>query len=256
MKSKKLLITSLFLMGGLGAFISLTSTSNASSGVMGASTAGCSCHGTASSATTIEITGIPASGFVAGTPYSMTLAVKNSTKAGAGFDLTCTSGTISGAPANTMLMMGTELHHTAVKDAVSGITTWSFTWTPAASGNSVTFNVAGNAVNKNNGDSGDQWAVASLTFNKAIPSSLKDIDFTGFSIYPNPTSSNLYFVSENDMNNVSFKAVSLYGGVSALQASKEANNKYLISSASLANGNYILLAESNGKTYSQTFSKN
>jgi hypothetical protein len=255
MKSKKILLSSILILGGLASFISLTSTSDASSGVMGASTSGCSCHGTANAATTIEITGIPATGFNAGTAYPITLNVKNATKTGAGFDLTCTSGTISSAPPNTMLMMGTELHHTATKDATAGVTSWSFTWTAPASGNNVTFNVAGNAVNKNNGDSGDQWALASITFNKAIAASVTDFESSGFTLYPNPTRNNLYFVAENNVSNIVFKAISLQGSISTLQTSKEANNTYLLSLASLPSGMYILHAEINGKTYTKVFSK-
>lgn len=173
MKSKKLLFTTLLALGSITTYLTLSSSSTASQGVMGASTTGCgSCHGnSASSATTINIMGIPSTGWVPGTAYNLTLSINNMSKSKAGFDLTVSAGTISNAPAGTMLMGGTELHHTTPGQAISGTTTWAFTWTAPASGTSVDFNVAGNAVDNNTLSSGDQWNQVTLPFSAASSSS-------------------------------------------------------------------------------------
>jgi hypothetical protein len=170
MKSKKLLFSSVLMLGGIVTFLTLTSNST---GVMGASTSGCSCHGAASAATTIAITGIPSTGYVAGTAYPVTLTVSNSTKVEAGFDLTVSAGTISNAPAGTMLMGTTELHHNTPGTALSGVTSWSFTWTAPATGSSVNFFIAGNATNNSNTFAGDSWAIATIPLQHQLPQHLQ-----------------------------------------------------------------------------------
>ncbi|MBP6624767.1 MAG: T9SS type A sorting domain-containing protein [Chitinophagaceae bacterium] len=177
MKSKKLLFTTLLALGSITTYLTLSSSSTASQGVMGASTIGCgSCHGSsASSATSINISGIPGTGWVAGTAYNLTLSINNMSKSKAGFDLSVSAGTISNAPSGTMLMGGTELHHTTPGQAISGTTTWAFTWTAPASGTSVNFNVAGNAVDNSGDESGDVWNKVILPFSVATSSAAPSI---------------------------------------------------------------------------------
>lgn len=254
MKSKKLLFSALLMAGGLFTFLTLTSTGNASSGVMGASTTGCSCHGSANSATTIEITGIPATGWVAGTAYSVTLAVKNSTKAAAGFDLTVTGGTISGAPANTMLMGGTEIHHTAPKLAASGSTTWAFTWTAPASGSSVTFNVAGNAVNNTGNQNGDEWALASLVFNKAIPASVQNVQQNSFNLYPNPAG-DFIRISLTGNEKPVFTLRSALGATIPCQVEMIRGTEYQLNTTALPAGYYFLTTKQGDQLHTESFSK-
>jgi hypothetical protein len=253
MRSKKLLFSSFVLLGGLTAYLSLTSSSG---GVMGNSTSGCSCHGAANSATTLEITGIPATGWVAGTAYPLTVSVKNSTKAAAGFDMTVTAGVMSNAPANTMLMGGIELHHTALKLATSGSTSWNFTWTAPATGSSVDFNIAGNAVNNQNDTNGDEWATTKITFNKAIPASVESFEKGGLSVYPNPAQDFIILKSASDLSKASIQLATLTG--SMIQVNKEVagNNEWKINTSSLPSGHYFLVLELNGKIYNQSIHLN
>lgn len=254
MKSKKLLFSSLFMGAGLISFITLTSSSNASQGVMGASTTGCSCHGTASTATTVDIAGVPTGGFENGKTYALTLNITNSTKSGAGFDMTVTSGTMSNAPSGTMLMGGTELHHTATKSALSGVTSWSFSWTAPATGSTVSFKVAANAVNGNNSDNGDAWSLASKDYS-VKPSSITNFKEASFSLFPNPTFNNLTFQSETNIENAMFTIVTLNGAIMPTRTSKLNEKAMAIETSSLAAGNYILVVSQNGKQSSQLFSK-
>lgn len=173
MKSKKLLFSTLLAIGSITAYLTLSSSSG---GVMGASTTGCgSCHGSANSATSINISGIPGTGWVAGTAYNLTLSINNMSKSKAGFDLSVSAGTISNAPSGTMLMGGTELHHTTPGQAISGTTTWAFTWTAPASGTSVNFNVAGNAVDNSGNEFGDAWNLVTLPFSVATSSAAPSV---------------------------------------------------------------------------------
>jgi hypothetical protein len=121
------------------------------------------------------LTGVPTGGFTSGATYTLTLTVLNSTKVAAGFDLHAAAGTLSGAPANTMIMSGNEMHHTQAKTMASGSTSWTFDWTAPAIGSSVVITVSGNAVNNDNMVSGDAWTTSSFTFNQAIAASVNDV---------------------------------------------------------------------------------
>jgi hypothetical protein len=254
MKSKKLLLSTLLILGGMATYLVLGSSSG---GQMGVSTTGCGgggCHA-ASAGTSLSVTGIPAAGFTAGSTYTMTLQVINSTKLAAGFDLTVNAGTMSNAPANTMLMGGTELHHTSPQTLASGTATWVFNWTAPATGSAVTFSVAGNAVNNTGSESGDGWSLSTVTFNKAIPASVETISNTGISLYPNPANNALQFKSNEEINTASFTAVTLTGSQMEIQSNKVNTHEYQLMISSLPAGNYILHANLDGKVYSKPFTK-
>lgn len=248
----------LSLLAGSFAYLTLTSSSSGMSGVMGASTTGCGptggCHDPGTG-TTISITGIPAGGYVAGTAYTLTLNVMNSSKTAAGFDLTCSAGAISNKPANTMLMGTTELHHVAPLSMTTGTSSWSFTWTAPTTGTTVDFNVAGNAVNGDTGSTGDAYANTKITFSKAWAAAVNNVDASGVQLYPNPANESLVYKSSNDVNQISFTLVSMNGTLSQVSSSKINSREYKISTASFAAGNYILLSNVNGQQQSHLFTK-
>lgn len=249
MKSKKLLLSTLLAFGCITTYLTMTSSS---SGQMGVASSGCgSCHGnSASAATTITLTGLPATGYVAGTTYPVTLTITNATKVGAGFDLNFSGGTISNAPAQTMVM-GTELHHTAMKAMVAGSASWNFSWTaPAAA--AVTLDISGNAVNGNNSDSGDQWNKVTINLVQATPTAISDVNHTPVTLYPNPTSSQMTVKIDQAS---SFTAISMTGSMIHLNATSTQAGEYSLNTAALANGNYILLINTGKELKHTTFSK-
>ncbi len=248
MKSKKLLFSSILSLGCIATYLIFTSSATAVQGVMGASQTGCgSCHGaSANAATSIAVTGIPAAGYVAGTTYLLSVTVTNGTKLAAGFDMTVTGGTMSLPPANTMLMGGTELHHTAPLNMTGGVSTWNFSWTAPAT-NTVTFHVAGNAVNSNGGDSGDQWNKVSLVFNKAVPASVEEVEKISILIYPNPATSTVTIKSTNEINVNSLTVIAINGTMITPTVTKINTNEYRMDTQSLPKGNYILSHLANGK---------
>ena len=258
MKSKKLLFSTLLSLGCLTTYIIFSSSANASQGVMGASTIGCgSCHGSANAATTITITGMPGSGFVAGTTYPLTLKVTNASKLAAGFDMSVSLGTISNPPANTMLMGGTELHHTApLSMTASGDAIWNFSWTAPASGNAVSFFVAGNAVNNNNGDSGDQWNKVTINYNKAIPASIQDVSEATAQLFPNPVNNSMTVVTSQEVSPASFQVISINGSIQTIVANQISLHEYHINTSALSPGIYILSYAINGKIKHLHFTKN
>lgn len=169
MKKHSLLIP----IAGLLAYLSLSSNSTGGAAVgASASPAGCSCHGSNSANTTLLLTGIPTSGWVAGATYTMTATVQNSARVAGGFDITVpgiNGGTISNPSANTALNGTIGIHHTAPKSFVSGSASWTFSWTAPTSvaATAVTFNMAGNAVNLSGTDQGDVPNRITTTFQKA-----------------------------------------------------------------------------------------
>ena len=255
MKSKKLLLSTLLLLGGITTYLTMSSYSG---GIMGVSSTGCGgigCH--ALGATNITITGIPATGFTSGSTYTLTLRVTNTTKVAAGFDLSVTAGALSGAPTGTMLMGGNELHHTTPKSMTAGTSEWIFNWTAPATATTAEFKVAGNAVNLNTFSSGDAYAVNTISFSKAWPTNVANVENTDFQLYPNPANEFMILKSANGFTETSFNILSLNGSVVRLNGQHTRDqNECRISTASLPAGHYILYFESNGKTQSFPFRKN
>jgi len=148
-----------------------------STGIIGQAVAGCTCHSSiASASTTVNITGLPASGYTNGTVYPITVQVTNTIITPAspfglrdGFDLLASAGSFT-AITGTTLNGATEIRHNTPKAPVSGTASWTFNWTAPATGSAaITFNLAGNATNGNNNSSGDQWNKITLTLVKQLP---------------------------------------------------------------------------------------
>ena len=171
---KKIIITSIALLTFAIALMS------SNSGGSGSASAGCSCHGTPSASTLITMTGVPASGYVPGTAYSITLSATNTNYASiiaakAGFTLLFSAGTLSNAPTQTIIS-GTEIRHTSGKSLTSGSVSWTFTWTAPATGTgAVSANIAVNMTNGNGQTSGDAHNIATLTLLEAVSSALPTI---------------------------------------------------------------------------------
>lgn len=238
MQYKKLLFSSIFFLG-LGSIALLNMSS--SSGQMGVYATGCSgtgCHAASSANTTIAVTGIPSTGYVAGTVYPVTLTVTNSDsniQAG-GFDLKFDGGTITNAPTNTMLM-GLELHHTAPKSKSGNSVTWSFSWTAPTAASTI-LNVSANMVNGNTSESGDQWNKVTLTFNKAT-SSVASVSEQHIAVFPNPCANQLSISSTKNIQSI--QVMNLAGQMSSLDWSLTSSNSHSVqvNTSTLSVGNYM-----------------
>lgn len=161
--------------------------SSNSGGVYGKSTSGCGgagCHQNSPN-TIIDLTGIPATGYVLGATYPVTLTVSNPSKSEAGFNLTVNQGSIS-AGSGMSANGAQELKHTQPKAMVSNVATWTFNWTAPATGTSpVIFFIAGNAVDGNNNSSNDEFETTQAQFNSSSSTSAPSIT----SVNANVTSS-------------------------------------------------------------------
>ena len=169
--------------------------SSNSAGVYGKSTAGCggaSCHQDSPN-TLINLTGVPITGYVNGSSYTMTLTVSNPTKTKAGFNLTTNMGSL--APGLDMSLNGTqELKHSQPVQMISNVATWTFTWTAPPTGVSpVIFFIAGNAVDGNANSSNDEFETTQAQFDAASSTSAPSIT----NVSGNGTSSSTASVSAN-----------------------------------------------------------
>jgi hypothetical protein len=158
------------------------------------------CHGGGPAGTTISITATPAftnNFYDPATIYTMNITVGHPSLTHFGFD--CEILTAANANAGLMSNAGSGVQfatfvgkknatHTTPK-AGTGNVTWTFQWTPPASGDATVF-VSGNAVNLNGNTSGDFSTFNSLTLT-ALPTAIKALpknDISQISLFPNPAS--------------------------------------------------------------------
>ncbi len=182
MKSK--ILFQLFLLSALGV-IYLTMESNSAGKFNNGNTCG-NCHGSLNAATSVIISGLP-SLFVTGQTYPLSVIITNATNTKAGFNVSANGGTFIAGVGSKINVAATQITHTTPMNAVNNVTTFSFSWTAPNTTSQVTFNVAGNAVNGDNGDSGaDQWNTSSESINGTFPTSVNELSKEFLKTYPNP----------------------------------------------------------------------
>ncbi len=168
---------------------------SSSGGYTGATTTGCTCHGTLSAGNAaITISAAPdmfsSSGFAVGNTYKLNISVTGGpvgTKGG--FNLKASAGSFSNPSASARLQSGEVTHSN------SNVKSWTIDWTaPTTATDSVVFNFAGNAVN-GDGDSGgdDPTVTARRAAYKTTSVFDRDIfvvnSFQLLQNYPNPFNS-------------------------------------------------------------------
>ncbi|MFM2191427.1 MAG: hypothetical protein RLZZ118_384 [Bacteroidota bacterium] len=211
-------------------------------GVSGAanSGAGCgSCHGASSTNTIITLEGFPTSGYIPGVIYPLTLKIKNSTRFKTGFDIAFSSGTISGNPSGT-IVSGSEMHHSNAFTASSGVTTIQFNWTaPLVS--FITVNIAANATDNDLTFFGDEWSNKQYIIYKANIETVKNLSITKLEVSPNPTSSEVQFVSENKIESIYL--VNNIGQFAIVSFIKNKENIYSVYLQDKPAGKYLLFVK-------------
>ena len=124
----------------------------------------CGCHGSASSSTSVSLSGQPSS-YVPGQSYTLTVTVSNSqiSTSKGGFSLDASSGSFSNPGTNAKLSSGKVTHSS------ENARSWTVDWTAPSSGSgTVSFDVVGNAVN-GGGTGGDAWNTASYNVPEQPP---------------------------------------------------------------------------------------
>ena len=167
------------------------------------------CHtGTASAQDNMITSNIPASGYIPGQTYTITVSITQAGISKFGFSISPqnASGTVLGSlvitnTAQTQLknIVHNYVTHTSAGNAGSGSKTWSFDWiAPAAGTGAVPFYASVNASNGNGNTSGDQIYTDVYTvvedITTQIQPNMNDVDFA---VFPNPVEGNSVQVSFN-----------------------------------------------------------
>lgn len=135
------------------------------SGITGQTASGCTCHGTQNSNTTL--TAISQSGswtVQTGSTNTFTIRVANSGYSYAGINIAVkttqnggtNAGTLTPNTGSGLQSSNGELTHTSPKN-YSDYASFDFTWTAPSTPGTYYLRAAGNAVNNNNQNTGDQW---------------------------------------------------------------------------------------------------
>jgi len=249
MKTK--ILFQLFLLTTLG-IVYITMSSDVNGRAMSGTSCG-SCHGSQNSATTVLLSGLPAS-YVPGQTYPLTFTVTNSTNAYAGCNIAATAGTFSAGTGTKI--KSSQITHTSPQAAVSNTTTFTCTWTAPLTGASVTINAVGNAVNNDgNASSADQWNTTTVTLSGAWPAAVNNTIETSYvHCYPNPALDYLTVEGINgDVKNIFL--YSLLGQSTKPKFSVEAKT-IKIDCRNLSSGLYFLNTIVDGKTMKTSFLKN
>jgi len=246
MKTK--ILSQLFLFASLG-IIYITMSSDSNGRAMSGTNCG-NCHGSKNTATTVNLTGLPTA-YVPGQSYALTFTVANTTNAYAGCNIAASAGTFT-AGTGTKLK-SSQITHTGPQAAVSGVTTFTCSWTAPATAGSVTFNAAGNAVNNDGVSSGDQWNTTSITIN-AAPASVKDVQTMSAICYPNPAN-DVVIVKGITAEAKAIVLHNLYGQTIVPTYTFE-NDVCKVDCKNLTPGLYFLSAVVNGQMIRASFAKN
>jgi hypothetical protein len=173
---------------------------NGITGKVSASSSGCGgegCHGSsASQATSISISSKSGSFAInPGGTLELTAIVAHTSKAGAGINIGVKSSTTSAINQGVLNVIAgqglkksqNELVHSDIKDMTEGKASFSFTWTAPTVDGTYYLLACGNAVDKKNGQSGDQWNFMSpIAITVSSANSVQEHIFTNPIIAPNP----------------------------------------------------------------------
>ncbi|MES2630292.1 MAG: choice-of-anchor V domain-containing protein [Bacteroidota bacterium] len=227
---KKVLLCSVLIVGGLSLFNmedhqSYSNSSGSPAGYTGAPTDAdrtCrTCHGGGSAVEQegIITTNIPASGYIAGQTYNITVAYNEAGRNKYGFEITTVPG--AGTNKGVFSVTGTQVKtigsgrvtHTSTGSVGAGGKTWTFSWkAPTSTTNSMSFYACVNAAN-NNGtdDAGDNIYTSVLQVKEDVSSGIADYLTTlgeSISLYPMPAAQWLHIATPAEFGAV--KALNVY----------------------------------------------
>lgn len=151
-----------------------------SSGLIGQTTNGCTCHFNQSDETSLTLTSSTGTFEVEpGGTLTLTLQVAHASQQAAGTNIVvrdasnAKAGTLAPDDADLQLV-SSELTHRSPKGMVNGRTTFTFTWTAPSTPGTYTLYAAGNAVNLNGNTSGDFYNLMSQTITVGPTTDVRD----------------------------------------------------------------------------------
>lgn len=219
------------------------------------------CHvGTVQAQTNWIITTVPTGGYVPGVTYTITVLGQHNGVVKFGFEATAEDnagnkvGTLINTDATKTALVGTDYigHTTVGLTPIGGVSnTWSFDWiAPSAGTGDVTFYTALNAADGGGTTAGDVIYTSTESISEDVGSvSIGNVAFAQLSIYPNPTSDNL-FVSINNNIDISYVEIFNLSGSVVFEGEIESkDNKINISH--LKAGTYFVTIKSGDNSATQ-----
>jgi len=223
------------------------------------------CHGSASSNTNVSI--VSKSGLFTiqpGVKAEFTAIVAHTSKPYAGINIgvktSLTSNTNSGTLAVVQgqglkfVQNDGELTHTSPKTMVSGKAEFSFTWTAPSQEGVYYLMATGNAVNRNGGDSGDEWNfMTPIQITVAASTGVHETNqISSLSVFPNPVQEYSIFQFEVDQpSEASYSIINMMGQTVFSQklgymTSGVHSVNFLGLSSILSSGHYLISIQASG----------
>ena len=268
-KSIYILSTALIIMVSMISMISSTTHAGGSpGGYTGSSADGKTCT-TCHSGTAIPVnswitTNIPASGYVPGATYTITITGTHSGVARFGFEMTAENSqnnkvgsfTITNTT-KTKLVSSTQVTHTG-----NGLTptndsnTWSVDWTaPAGSTGDVTFYAALNAANGNMGTSGDVIYTTSTVVTEGSSIGVENISANqDIKLFPS-TVDNTFNLKWNTVKIQQLAIYNISGKLVKKMSLENSQNSKSVDVSQLAKGSYFVYLQVNDEVVVKRFIK-
>lgn len=181
------------------------------------------CHGNASSNTSISIVSKSGSFTIQpGSKAEFTAIVAHSTKTGAGINIGVKSSPTSNTNSGTLEVIAgqglkkssSELVQSSPKTMTNGKAEFSFSWTAPTQVGVYYLMATGNAVNRNGGDSGDEWNfMAPIQITVAASTNIDDIqELRALQIFPNPIQEySMFQFSLQTSSEVTYEIIDMMG---------------------------------------------
>lgn len=181
------------------------------------------CHGNASSNTSISIVSKSGSFTIQpGSKAEFTAIVAHSTKTGAGINIGVKSSPTSNTNSGTLEVIAgqglkkssSELVQSSPKTMTNGKAEFSFSWTAPSQEGVYYLMATGNAVNRNGGDSGDEWNfMAPIQITVAASTNIDDIqELRSLQVFPNPIQEySMFQFSLQTSSEVTYEIIDMMG---------------------------------------------
>jgi hypothetical protein len=243
------------------------------SGRLLSNSGGCGgCHGNASSNTSVSIISKSGSFTIQpGAKAEFSAIVAHASKTGAGINIGVKSSPSSNTNSGTLEVLAgqglkkssSELTHTSPKTMVSGKAEFSFTWTAPSQEGVYYLMATGNAVNRNGGDSGDEWNfMTPIQITVAASTGVHEANqISSLSVFPNPVQEYSIFQFQVDQpSEASYSIINMMGQTVFSQklgymTSGVHSVNFLGLSSILSSGHYLISIQASGERQTIPFIK-
>jgi hypothetical protein len=230
------------------------------------------CHGNASSNTSVSIISKSGSFTIQpGAKAEFTAIVAHPSKTGAGINIGVKSSPTSNTNSGTLEVLAgqglkkssSELTHTSPKTMSSGKAEFSFTWTAPSQEGVYYLMATGNAVNRNGGDSGDEWNfMTPIQITVAASTRVHEANqISSLTVFPNPVQEYSIFQFEVDQpSEASYSIINMFGQTMFSQklgymTSGVHSVNFLGLSSILSSGHYLISVQTSGGVQTIPFIK-